>query len=61
MGSIQIGKQLGDDHVDWILAFLETLTGEQPQIEYPTLPPRMSNTPRPEPMSRNNPAKTSPY
>ena len=61
MGSIQIGKQLGDDHVDWIRAFLETLTGEQPQIEYPTLPPRMSNTPRPEPMSRNNPAKTSPY
>lgn len=48
MGSAQLGEDLNDEEVDAIVAFLKTLTGEQPQIEYPILPPNAAGTPRPE-------------
>ncbi len=49
MGSSQLGATLSDDDVDAIVAFLRTLTGRQPQIELPILPPQTSRTPLPEP------------
>jgi cytochrome c peroxidase len=47
MGSAQLGIELSDDDIDKITAFLLTLTGEQPKVEYPILPPNTDDTPRP--------------
>lgn len=47
MGSSQLGIGLAEDEVDSITAFLRTLTGEQPQITHPVLPPSTDQTPRP--------------
>jgi cytochrome c peroxidase len=49
MGTSQLGTQLTDDEVDKIAAFLESLTGEQPKLTYPILPPSAAATPRPQP------------
>ena len=48
MGSAQLGEDLAEGDVADIVAFLQTLTGEQPDVTYPLLPPNASNTPRPE-------------
>ncbi len=47
MGSAQLGISLANDEADKIVAFLHTLTGRQPKIEYPILPPNADNTPLP--------------
>ncbi|MFC0219081.1 cytochrome c peroxidase [Pseudochelatococcus lubricantis] len=53
MGVSQLGEELNDTEVKAITAFLRTLTGEQPQVLYPTLPPSTQDTPRPiQPASR---------
>ena len=49
MGVSQLGARLTDDEVDRITDFLASLTGEQPQVTYPELPPSGAATPRPEP------------
>lgn len=49
MGVSQLGAQLTDQEVDEITAFLESLTGDQPRIVYPMLPPSVAATPRPQP------------
>jgi cytochrome c peroxidase len=49
MGASQLGITLTDDEVDKITGFLDSLTGEQPKITYPILPPSAAGTPRPEP------------
>ena len=41
--------QLSTDDVDKITAFLDSLTGEQPKVTYPVLPPSVGATPRPQP------------
>ena len=48
MGSAQLGIQLNDDEVMTLTAFLHSLTGEQPQVEYPILPPSTAETPHPQ-------------
>lgn len=50
MGTSQLGHDLNDGEVKAITAFLKTLTGEQPKVEYPTLPPSTRDTPLPKPM-----------
>lgn len=47
MGSSQLGQQLNESEVKDITAFLHTLTGEQPKIDHPILPPSTATTPRP--------------
>lgn len=47
MSSSQIGTELEPDQVDDIVAFLGTLTGEQPQVVHPILPVRTDATPLP--------------
>ena len=47
MNSAQLGSTLTAKEEDDIVAFLETLTGEMPRIEYPILPPRTDSTPLP--------------
>ena len=49
MGTSQLGVQLTDDEIDKITAFLDSLTGEQPKVIYPILPPSAAGTPQPEP------------
>jgi cytochrome c peroxidase len=52
MGSSQLGQELSNDEAEAITAFLLTLTGEQPRMEYPILPVETQDTPRPQPMQR---------
>ena len=49
MGTSQLGVRLTDDEIDKITAFLDSLTGEQPKVIYPILPPSGAGTPQPEP------------
>jgi cytochrome c peroxidase len=48
MGSAQLGTELNDEEVESITAFLHSLTGEQPRVAYPILPPSTVDTPRPQ-------------
>jgi cytochrome c peroxidase len=47
MSSSQLGTELKPKEIDAIVAFLQSLTGEVPRIEYPVLPSETSGTPRP--------------
>jgi cytochrome c peroxidase len=47
MGTAQFGTELTDPEADDITAFLRTLTGQPPRIEYPILPVETRDTPRP--------------
>lgn len=47
MGLTQLGADLSDDDVTAIAAFLRSLTGTIPEIEYPILPVESATTPRP--------------
>jgi len=47
MGVVQVGVEMNDEEIDKITAFLRTLTGEQPKVESPILPPNTDKTPRP--------------
>ena len=48
MATSQLGEHLTDDQITKITAFLKSLTGEQPKVTYPILPPSTVGTPRPE-------------
>ena len=47
MGSSQLGQELNEEEVKAITAWLRTLTGDQPKVEYPILPASTPDTPRP--------------
>jgi cytochrome c peroxidase len=49
MGRIQLGKKYSPEENARIVAFLKTLTGDQPRLELPLLPPSSDRTPRPQP------------
>jgi len=49
MGRLQLGKKFTPEENALIVAFLKTLTGEQPKMQLPILPPSNNNTPRPKP------------
>lgn len=51
MGTVQLGRQFTDEEATQLAAFLRTLTGKQPQIALPILPPSNNTTPRPEPFA----------
>ncbi len=48
MGSAQLGATLTDAEADRITSFLRSLTGRQPKVPNPVLPPSADGTPRPE-------------
>jgi len=48
MGSSQFGITLSDTESDAITAFLGSLTGKQPKVVYPIMPPCTEKTPHPE-------------
>jgi cytochrome c peroxidase len=47
MAEYQLGTTLTEDETEKIVAFLRTLTGSQPSIIFPTLPPSTPTTPEP--------------
>ncbi|MDX2428105.1 MAG: cytochrome-c peroxidase [Xanthomonadales bacterium] len=49
MGRLQLGRKFEETDIDKIVAFLKTLTGEQPSFVLPELPPSTDKTPRPAP------------
>ncbi|MBL8355402.1 MAG: cytochrome-c peroxidase [Delftia acidovorans] len=49
MGRLQLGRQFSEDENAKIVAFLKTLTGDQPRLVMPILPPSSDTTPRPKP------------
>ncbi len=49
MGRLQLGRTFTKDENSQLVAFLKTLTGEQPTISLPILPPSSDSTPRPTP------------
>jgi cytochrome c peroxidase len=48
MGSAQLGATLTKSETDSIVLFLKTLTGDQPKVEIPVLPPHTPETPLPD-------------
>ena len=50
MGTSQLGQKLTDKEIDEITAFLKTLTGKEPSVEYPILPVISDTTPKPKEM-----------
>jgi cytochrome c peroxidase len=48
MGDSQLGEPLTDAESALVARFLQTLTGDQPQVVYPILPPSTADTPRPQ-------------
>jgi cytochrome c peroxidase len=51
MGRLQLAKKYTPEEVAQIVAFLKTLTGEQPKLELPILPPSQNKTPRAKPFN----------
>jgi cytochrome c peroxidase len=51
MGRLQLGKKFTQEENAQIVAFLKTLTGDQPQFLLPILPPSSDATPAPTPFN----------
>ncbi len=49
MGRLQLGREFTAEENAQIVAFLRTLTGEQPSFALPVLPPSTEKTPTPQP------------
>jgi len=49
MGRLQLGRKFTEDENAKIVAFLKTLTGDQPRFLVPILPPSTDKTPPPQP------------
>jgi cytochrome c peroxidase len=49
MGRLQLGRQFNTEENAQIVAFLKTLTGDQPTFTLPILPPSTDKTPLPKP------------
>jgi cytochrome c peroxidase len=47
MADSQLGEELSDQEADQLVAFLNSLTGEVPEVTLPTLPAESTSTPRP--------------
>jgi cytochrome c peroxidase len=52
MGRLQLGKKFTPRENAEIVAFLKTLTGDQPGFQLPVLPPSSDKTPRPQPFAK---------
>ncbi len=51
MGRLQLGKKFSDTENAQIVAFLKSLTGDQPSFQLPILPPSTDKTPQPTPFN----------
>ena len=53
MGRLQLGREFTKEENAQIVAFLKTLTGEQPKFQFPIIPPSVDATPRPKPWEKS--------
>jgi len=51
MGKLQLGRTFNKQEISDIVAFLKTLTGEQPKFSLPILPASTDKTPSPQPFT----------
>ena len=51
MGKLQLGRTFNKQEISDIVAFLKTLTGEQPKFSLPILPASTDKTPSPQPFN----------
>jgi cytochrome c peroxidase len=49
MAKYQLGQTLSADETAAIVAYLNTLTGDQPKVQYPVMGASTKDTPRPQP------------
>ena len=49
MGEAQLGKEFTESELAQITTFLGSLTGDQPDVDYPVLPVHTADTPQPDP------------
>lgn len=49
LAQVELGKKFSDEENARIVAFLNTLTGDQPAFQLPILPPSTDTTPPPKP------------
>ncbi len=49
MGESQLGQKLSESEIDKVTEFLKSLTGRQPEVVLPILPPTVAATPHPQP------------
>lgn len=49
MGRLQLGTKFSKEQTGQIVAFLKSLTGDQPSFKMPILPPSANGTPKPQP------------
>jgi cytochrome c peroxidase len=49
MGRLQLGRKFTPEETEQMVAFLKTLTGDQPSFALPILPPSTEDTPAPAP------------
>ena len=54
MGRVQVGHRFSAEDNSRIVAFLKTLTGDQPSFALPLLPPSSDKTPRPAPFESSD-------
>ncbi|HUW51639.1 MAG TPA: cytochrome-c peroxidase [Sulfuricella sp.] len=52
MARVQLGKKFTREENAKVVAFLKSLTGDQPSFKLPILPPSSDSTPRPQPFSK---------
>lgn len=52
MGRLQLGKKFSDQENAQIVAFLKSMTGDQPSFQLPILPPSSEKTPLPDPWAK---------
>ncbi|QUN07274.1 cytochrome-c peroxidase [Shewanella yunxiaonensis] len=52
MSNVQLGQQFTPEETAQVVAFLKTLTGDQPHITLPILPPSTAETPKPQPFEQ---------
>lgn len=52
MGRLQLGRKYSQEEIGDIVAFLKTLTGDQPSFTMPLLPPSSNSTPKPKPFEK---------
>ena len=52
MGRLQLGRKYSSAEIADIVAFLKTLTGDQPTFVMPLLPPSSNATPKPDPWEK---------
>jgi cytochrome c peroxidase len=48
MAKSQLGASLTGDEIDLLVSFLDSLTGQQPSVVFPTLPPNVTSSPHPD-------------